>query len=89
MDFILIKMTSPKWDEMWDWVASHPINQGLEEPSVALNEGYSWEYMGTYLQGNKAVSEFLHRCHKNTNTIHRLSYGHTINEDDIEKKYRI
>jgi hypothetical protein len=89
MDFILIKMTSPKWDEMWDWVASHPINQGLEEPSVALNEGYSWEYMGTYLQGNKAVSEFLHRQHPNTSTLHKLSYGHEIGPDDIEKKYRI
>lgn len=89
MDFVLIKTNSPKWEEIWEWVAGHNINQGLEIPSEALNEGFAWEYRGTYVNGKEAVSEFLHRHHPHTKTLHKLSYGHEITDEDIEKKYRI
>jgi hypothetical protein len=40
---------SPEWDSMWAWLGRHPINQGIDEPTVAPDPewGECWQYMGT------------------------------------------
>lgn len=89
MEFVLLKIGSPEWEELWQWLASHPINQGLTEPSVALNENEAWQYTGTYKQGKIGISDLRHRNHPVTNRIEVLSYKHEIKDDSIEKKFRV
>ena len=89
MEFVLLKPNGSLLEAAWKWLESHPINEGIQDPSIALNEGYAWEYRGTYRQDNKAVTEFLHRKHVNTNSLVKLSYGHDITDEDIEKKYKV
>jgi hypothetical protein len=45
MELAIIEIGSTEWNKMWDWLASHPINEGLTEPSVATNNGESWQYI--------------------------------------------
>jgi hypothetical protein len=89
MDFVLIKIDSKTWEDVWEWLSSHPINEGIKEPSIALNEGCTWEYRGTYKKGNKGVTEFIHRNHPKTNCLFKLSYSHEILDTDIEKKFKV
>ena len=89
MEFLLLKKDTPEWEYIWNWLASHPINEGLDEPSVALNAGEAWQYMGSYKNGNTVISELRHRNHPVTNRIEILSLKHEINSDAIEKKFRV
>lgn len=88
MEFVLIKENSNEWNEMWGWLASHPLNEGLEEPMVALNDGEAWQYMGSYRgNGNSVVHSFRHRSHPLDNEIKNISVNGSqeISEDDIER----
>ncbi len=87
MKLILLKPTSPEWEYMWNWVASHPINEGIEDPSTSLNEGEAWQYMGSYWNGSdKLISEFRHRNHPRTNNVQKLSIEHPeFNKESFEK----
>ena len=89
MEFLLLKKDTPEWNYIWDWLASHPINEGLEEPSVVLNNGEAWQYLGSYRNDNTVITEFRHRNHPVTNRIEILSLKHEINSDAIEKKFRV
>ena len=89
MEIIIIKRESPEWETMWNWLANHPINSGLEEPSVAVNDqnGEAWQYMGSFRQGNRVISEFRHRMHPVTQKRELVPYGHPdgVPDDQIEK----
>lgn len=90
MEFVLIKINSPEWETMWNWVAAHPINQGIDDPSTALNEGESWQYMGSYKQGTKVISSFRHRIHPTTNNLALLNYSHVdFNTESVEREYKL
>jgi len=89
MEFVILKKDTPEWDYIWNWLASHPINEGLEEPSVALYQGEGWQYLGSYKKGNTIISDFRHRFHPLTNRTEILSVKHEISDEAIGKKFRI
>jgi hypothetical protein len=81
MEFVILKRDSQEWINLWDRLSNHPINNGIEEPNVALNNGESWEYMGTYKNGDKLISEFRHRIHPAYDNIQRVVFEH---DDDFD-----
>ena len=87
MQMVLIKRDSQEWEKMWDMVANHPINEGIEEPSLAINEGEAWEYMGSFRQDNRIIHEFRHRFHSKFQRREylKLNASETITDADIEK----
>ncbi len=89
MEFIIIKIDSDTWNHIWDWLAAHPINEGLAEPSLAINETFAWEYVGSYKKGDKVISSFRHLKHPITDGMYNVSYEHTAKAEDIEKKLKI
>jgi hypothetical protein len=91
MELIFVKQDSTEWEYIWDFVAKHPINEGLEEPRTALNEGQEWQYMGTYKNKNKLIHEFRHLFHPRTNNVYKITFNgsETFSDDQIEKEIRI
>ena len=89
MQMVLVKIDSPEWTYMWEWLSKHPINKDIENPFEAANDGEVWQYVGTYKQGNKAISEFRHKNHPITNKLYRLSLSHELNDDSIVKTITI
>ena len=90
MEMVVFKKGSPDWDFIWNWLSEHPINEGLEEPHVAFNNGEVWQYMSSYRNGNTIVSEYRHRNHIKTNDVYRVSVQHElISEDSIEFSKKI
>lgn len=91
MEFILIEQDSNEWNYIWEWLAMHPINTGLDEPSVALNNQESWQYMGSYKQDEKVVHSLRHRCHPRTQARMDLSLfaSDGLKPDEIKKSYKI
>ena len=63
MDLVLIERNTPEWEYMWQWLESHPINEGIEDPREAVNNNEAWQYMGSYKQDNKVIHSFRHREH--------------------------
>ena len=91
MKFILVKINSPEWEYMWNWVEAHPINAGLEDPKEALHNDEAWEYVGTYSDDLRAVHTFRHKLHPITNKIENLSLSasSTFNVEDIETERKL
>ena len=90
MDYIFIKSDSKEWGDMWDYVRTHPINEGLDEPCTAENEGEEWQYLGSFKNGNTVISQLIHGKHPKTNQRYKIPYQHeTFNEDCIGKSSRI
>lgn len=90
MELVIIEKDTPEWDFIWSWLENHPINAGLEEPRTALNEGEAWQYMGSFRNKDKVVSEFRHRNHPETQSVYRASVSHdTFNPDSIAKEIKI
>lgn len=90
MEMILIREGSPEWEVMWNWLAAHPINAGLDDPSVGLNplNDEYWKYQGSYRGADgTAVHEFLHRSHPKNNDFTELKVksSPTLSADDIAK----
>ena len=90
MNLILIKANSPEWDFMWKWLEEHPISKDIIEPSVALNEGEAWQYMGSWQQGDRAIHSFRHRNHPVTKSIQTVSVqaSKDLTQDQIEKTFK-
>lgn len=90
MNLILIKPNSPEWEFMWNWLESHPINKGIENPSLALNNEEAWQYMGSYQQGDKVIHEFRHKNHPVTNNIQslKLNASKLFTSDQILKTFK-
>ncbi len=91
MELALIDPSSTEWEFMWNWLASHPINEGLENPSVALNEGQAWQYMGSYKQKERVIHTFRHRNHPVTKGIKNLSVSASkeLTPEQISKTFRL
>lgn len=91
MELIFVKQDSTEWDFIWDYVAKHPINEGLDEPQTALNEGETWQYMGTFKNKDKIIHTFRHRFHPKTNDVYNLTFigSETFSEDQIDKEIKI
>lgn len=93
MEFILLKIQSEAWNEMWDWLASHPINSGLELPDLAYNpeSNSGWQYIGSYKHKDRVISEFAHYNHPVTQKPEKVSYSHSgaISEDQIQIRRKI
>ena len=87
MKLVLLKPNSIEWDFAWNWVASHPLNEGQEDPSTVMNNGYGWMYMGSYWNGSdKLISEFRHKLHPKTNNVQKLSIQHPeFTKESFEK----
>jgi len=84
---ILIKRDSQEWNTMWDNLSLHPINEGYEEPSLVINEGEAWQYMGSFRQDNKIIHEFRHRNHPKFGRREYIKFNASpsITDEDIEK----
>jgi hypothetical protein len=93
MEFVLIKIQSEAWNEMWDWLKAHPINSGLELPDLALNPetNSGWQYIGSYKNRNKVISEFIHQKHPVTQKPEKVSYSHSneVGPDQIQLTRKI
>lgn len=90
MDIIFFKRDTAEWDFIWQWLEDHPINEGLEDPKSAINDGEAWQYMGTFRHDDSVVSEFRHRKHPATNSLYVASVSLiNYNEDSIEKIVKI
>jgi hypothetical protein len=92
MEMVLIKPESREWNYMWDWVATHPLNEGLEEPSTATSEDSEvWQYMGSFRQNNLTIHEFRHRNHPVTNNREYLKVkcSEDMTDEDIEKVLKV
>jgi|688.fasta_scaffold2065675_1 hypothetical protein len=86
MEFVLIKRDSPEWHYIWTWLEKHPINEGINDPSVAINNQECWQYTGTFKNGKDAVHSFRHKNHPKTNYIINLSLNasDSFSDDQIE-----
>jgi len=91
MELVLIDQNSAEWNYMWDWLASHPLNEGIEEPSIATNNGESWQYMGSYQHGGRLIHTLRHRNHPRYNRIETVSVSASsgFTSDQITKKFNL
>ena len=86
MNFITIKRDSPEWNYIWSWLENHPINEGIKDPSVAINNQECWQYTGSFMNKKDVVHSFRHRSHPKTNYFVNLSVkaSDSFSEDQIE-----
>lgn len=91
MDLVLVEIGSPEWDFIWDYVDKHPINDGIEQASFILTDGIGWEYMGTLMQGDKAIHQVRHKKHPKTNNIYNMTFNasEAFTKEQIAKKFRL
>ena len=91
MELILIEPDSPEWNYMWNWLEKHPLNEGIEDPSIALNEGQTWQYMGSYKQDTRVLHTFRHRIHPTTKEIQNLTLeaSKDLTDEQIVKKFKL
>ena len=73
LQHIYIQPETYEWEYIWHWLDNHPINKGIETPSLALNDGEVWKYMGTYMMGTDAIHSFRHMKHPRTGEVSSLS----------------
>ena len=92
MDLILVKMGSPEWEFIWKYVQDHPINDNIDEPTLALNNNEAWQYMGSYRQNNRVIHQVRHRYHQTTNNVVTLTFNASdaFNpNDEIAKSFKL
>jgi hypothetical protein len=92
MEMILIKEGSAEWERMWDWVAGHPLNEGLEEPSLSMNSTNNefWQYIGSFRSKDVVIHEFRHASHPLTNDVEYLKKrADTVTDEDIAKVLKV
>ena len=91
MELVLIKQDTPEWDYMWNWLASHPLNEGIENPSLAVNNSEAWQYMGSYRQGERVLHTFRHRQHPKYNKVEHVSVSASkqLTEEQIAKNFKL
>jgi hypothetical protein len=91
MELVLIKQDSPEWEFMWNWLESHPLNKGLENPSLATNGTESWQYMGSLQNKKVVIHQFRHRNHPVTQSIQSVSVNSSeaFTTDQIHRESKI
>ena len=91
MDFVILKRDSQEWINLWDKLSKHPINENIEEPNVALNNGETWQYLSSFLNEGKLVHELRHRNHPTTGRVEKIVFHGTenISDDQIDIRKKI
>lgn len=91
MDIVFLKKDSAEWSTMWDFLVKHPINEGLQYPNIAYNEGEQWQYMGSYKQGDKVIHDFRHRNHPKTQNVYKVTFvaSDEFTDDQIDKTIKV
>ena len=91
MELVLIEPYSKEWNYMWEWLANHPINDGIEDPSTALHENEAWQYVGSYKQNDKVIHTLRHRNHPLIQGVKNLSLNASdgFNLNDINKTFKL
>ncbi len=91
MKLILVKQGSTELKYIWDWISSHPINEGIENPSLAFNNGIVWEYMGTFEDKGKYLHQVRHKSHPITQSVISYSFNSsdTFTSEQIEKSFKL
>jgi hypothetical protein len=91
MDIVIIERDTSEWIDMWEKLEKHPINEGIENPRLALNSGELWQYMGSFRQGDKVLHEFRHREHPRTNKVERIVFyaSDKFNSEQISKVIKV
>lgn len=91
MELVLIEPNSPEWEYMWNWLAAHPMNEGLENPSEAMNNNEGWKYMGSFKKGERVIHEFKHKNHPLNNQRKKLSVAASelFTIDQIKKSFKL
>lgn len=91
MEMILIEIGSPEWDYIWDYVKLHPLSKDIENPTIALNNGEVWAYMGSWRQGIKVLHTIRHRNHPTTNSVQTLTFkaSSKLTDEQINKRFNI
>jgi hypothetical protein len=92
MKMILIKENSSEWNYMWEWLEKHPANEGIENPSIAYNNGDAWAYMGSFSDGKRTIHEFRHKNHPKSNggvVTTLVNASDKFSEADIEKEIKL
>lgn len=90
MEWILISPNTTEWSYIWDYVAKHPLNEGLADPD-APNEDQKWQYIGSFMEKDKVIHELRHRTHPVTNKAEYLRFmaSPDLTPDQICKKFRL
>lgn len=89
---ISIKPESSEWERMWNWVADHPINKGLSEPSVAMSkDNKTWRYVDSFRNKNETVHQFIHENHPITNKAESICLisREVISDDEIQRSVQV
>ncbi len=91
MDIVIVEQGSPEWDDMWNKLNDHPLNEGLEQPKTAVNNGEAWQYMGSYRQGDKVIHSFRHRQHPRDNKRKDINFyaSDKFNSEQISKVIKV
>ncbi len=91
MDIVIVEQGSPEWDDMWNKLNDHPLNEGLEQPKTAFNNGEAWQYMGSYRQGDKVIHSFRHRQHPRDNQRKDINFyaSDKFNSEQISKVIKV
>jgi hypothetical protein len=93
MEMVLIKIGSPEWQYMWNWLKEHPLNSGLEDGYLAMHPDSkeAWQYMGSYKNKDRVIHDFRHRQHPVTQKLEKLSVmaSNELVPDQIEKVIKI
>ncbi len=86
MELLFIKWDCPEWDYIWEWLGKHPNNIEYDEPTVILNDGENWQYMGSYRNEGEVVHHFRHRNHPRKGRYYLyVIASEAFKEEDIEK----
>jgi hypothetical protein len=91
MELVLMEIGSKEWEYIWHWLSIHPINQGLDNPTDAPNQGQAWAYMGSFKQGDRVLHTVRHLCHPSNNGLKEYTFNASsdLTPDQIKKKFRL
>lgn len=68
----LVPAKSNEWKIMWDKLARHKLNRGIDDPFSAENFGETWQYMESHRRVFGFVHLFRHRLHPKSQTQERV-----------------
>lgn len=91
MEIVLIKTDSKEYEYLWDFIENHPLNKGIENPKVALNQDEHWRYIGTITDGKRYIHTVQHTCHPYDNQFKEVSIDASKDFDvsDITERFKL
>lgn len=92
IDAILLKHGSKSFEDAFNKLAEHPLNNDVEDKKAAFNQGESWQLMSVIVKDNdlnNALASFRHRCFPLDNERRDVTFFCVIDEADIEIRRQI